>query len=169
MKAIINICFLFLSFMIVACSAGKSGASSPVVVAADAVAADGLHRGPSEALPKAVIYRTNGDYNNNVPVNVDDSHKALLSYPAPSDISKRSVPVDLGEGWLFDRRGGVCLNTVFLTYTYEEYAALKSTPSQSALMEAIIPGSAVTQCIITPVFFSEAAANPEILKNYIPR
>ena len=151
--------------MIVACSAGRSGASSSAGVAAGA----GLQRGQSEALPKAVIYRTNGDYDNNVPVNVDDTHKKLLSYPAPSDISKRSVPVDLGEGWLFDRRGGVGINTVFLSYTYDEYSALKSTPSQSELMQAVIPGSAVTQCIVTPVFFSEAVANPEILKNYIPR
>lgn len=156
--------------MIVSCSTGgRSGKVFAESGSAVAVEANGSLSGQAKALPKAVIYRTNGDYMYHVPVNVDESHKSLTSFPAPSDISKRSVPVDLGDGWYFDRRGGVSLNTVFLTYTYEDYSALNSTPSAGELINAIIPGSAVTQCILTPVLFSEAAVNPEILKKYIPR
>lgn len=169
MKAIINICFLFLSFMIVACSTGKSGSPSVEAGSVEAVMAFGKNPGQSKALPKAVIYRTNGDYMDNVPVTLNDSRTTLMSFPAPTDVNKRSVPVDLGDGWLFDRRGGIGANTVFLYYTYGEYAALKSTPSVSVLMDSIIPGSAVTQYVLTPVSFHEAAANPEILKKYIPR
>lgn len=169
MKAIINICFLFLLFIFVACSTGKSGALSVEAGSAEAVTAFGKNQAQSKALPKAIIYRTNGDYKNNVPVTLSASRTSLISFPAPSDVSKRSVPVDLGDGWLFDRRGGIGDNTVFLSYTYDQYAALKRTPSTSELMSAIIPGSAVTQYIITPVTFNEAAADPEILKKYIPR
>ena len=37
--------------------------------------------------PKAVIYKTNGDYNDNVPVNLNADRTSFVSYPDPSDVS----------------------------------------------------------------------------------
>lgn len=164
-----TISFLIISLWIAGCSSGRSSRTAPASVPSQALASVEHSSAQSKALPKAVIYRTNGDYNDNVPVNLNASRTALVSFPAPSDITSRSTPVEIGDGWLFDRRGGVGENTVFLTYTYAEYAALLSAPSSSRIMEAVIPGSGVTQCVVTSVQFSEALANPEILKQYIPQ
>lgn len=168
MRTSLYISAVILSILLGACSSGRSGQQ---LVATDVVRIEAPVRNSApqnKALPKAVIYRTNGDYNDNVPVNINQQHTAILSYPACSDITSRSTPVELGDGWLFDRRGGVGVNTVFLTYTYDQYAALKSTPSPSQLLKAVIPGSGVTQCVLTPVPYSEALQNPDILKQYIP-
>lgn len=169
MKTLVRISFLIIAALVLSCSSNKPqvldvvGASRPSSV----IVGNGVNQ--NQAIPKAVIYRTNGDYIDNVPVNMNARHTSLVSFPAPTDITSRSTPVELGDGWLFDRRGGVNANTVFLSYTYSEYAALGSTPSASALLQAIIPGSAVTQCVVTPVTLNEAMVHPEILKQYIPR
>ncbi len=168
MRTTLYISAIILSFLLDACSSGKT-ATQPVVSGAVSQAVTAKNSVPqNKAIPKAVIYRTNGNYNDNVPMNVNQQHTALISYPACSDITSRSTPIELGDGWLFDRRGGVGRNTVFLTYTYTQYGALKSTPSTSQLLKAIIPGSGVTQYVITPVTFNEALSNPDILKKYIP-
>ncbi len=170
MKALIEISIFIISLWMIGCASGKSGLQ-PAVGSQQSEPVVSANHGaiPARALPKAVIYRTNGDYNNNVPVNLNDLRTALVSYPAPTDISSHSAPVGIGEGWLFDRRGGVGVNTAFLSYTYAEYSALKSVPSQAELLKAVIPGSGVTQCILTPVPLAEAMANPDVLKKYIPR
>ena len=43
-------------------------------------------------MPKAHIYKTNGNYNDNVPVTMNADGSQLISYPAPSDISSASAP-----------------------------------------------------------------------------
>lgn len=56
-------------------------------------------------VPQAVIYRTDGDYFDNVPVTLDRrGGTALVSYPAPGDLTKSSMPIRLAEGYLLDRR-----------------------------------------------------------------
>lgn len=165
MKTLVRIAFIIISVWMAGCSSGKA----PVVRQEGAGQATEYHTARNSAIPKAVIYRTNGDYADNVPVNLNESRTSLVSYPAPSDITSHSAPVPLGDGWLFDRRGGVGINTVFLNYTYSQYAALKYTPSSTQLMQAIIPGSGVTQSILTPVTLSKALADPDILKQYIPQ
>lgn len=124
-------------------------------------------RGQSQFMPKAVVYRTNGDYNSKVPVSLSPDGKSLVTYPAPDDVSEAlSSPVKLSDGWLLDRRG-IGANTAFLKYTYKEYSELKATPSVSELMDAIIPGAKVAEAYQLPINASEAASDPSVCLKYI--
>lgn len=90
-------------------------------------------------LALVIIYKTVGDYDNLVPVNLDSSGMHIASYPAPSDLKrgdKLLTPVALDGGYLFDRRG-ISANTAFTDYTYEEYAGMDETPSVEELMEHV--------------------------------
>lgn len=122
---------------------------------------------PSAFIPKAVIYRTNGDYNQNVPITLDAARKVVVSYPGPSDVSEASSPVALGDGWLLDRRGGVGLNTAFLRYTYAEYAKLPEVPTTAELMGSIIPEARVTEVKALPITLNQALTDPAALKQAV--
>lgn len=113
--------------------------------------------GRQAAIPRARVYRMNGDYADNVPVGTDGSGR-IISYPAPTDVSAASRPMQLAGGWWLDRRG-VGLHTVFTRYTYEEYAALPQSPSVAQLREAIIPGARVTAVEELPWTLREAVAD----------
>lgn len=138
-------------------------ATAPVVIGG------GTSQGqtPAQFMPKALVYRTNGNYDDKVPVSLSADGKSLISYPAPSDVSEvLSTPVSLQDGWLLDRRG-IGPNTAFLKYTYKEYSEQKETPSQAQLLENIIPGARVTEAYQLPVNASEAIANPSVCRQYI--
>lgn len=113
----------------------------------------------ASAMPKAIVYLTNGDYADNVPVSLNASGTALASYPDPRDITSASRPVKLAGGWLLDCRG-VTSTSVFLDYTYKEYAALPSCPSPDELMKHIIPGSRVTEIRQLPIYHQQAVKSP---------
>lgn len=112
--------------------------------------------GTASRLPMAVVYRTDGDYNNNVTVTLDGTRQRLLSYPDPADVGEWSVPVPLAGGWLLDRRGGIGESTVFLSWTYAEYHALPSVPSTQELLGHVIPGARVVAAYRLPVVANEA-------------
>ena len=115
-------------------------------------------------LPKAVIYRTNGDYNLNVPVTLNSSRTQILSYPAPRDVMGQE-PTVVGDGWLLDHRG-ISKNSAFLDYTYDEYQKLTDV-DPTELMHHIIKGAAVTQLQVLPMTTSQALSNPEEVKKII--
>lgn len=117
----------------------------------------GESNGASAVVPNAVIYRTNGDYRDKVPVQLAPGNK-LLSYPAPSDINPEVLPVVLADGFLLDRRG-ITINSVFTRYTYAEYASLAATPPTDSLLAAIIPGSCVVELASLPMTTAEALAD----------
>lgn len=98
-----------------------------------------MHR----ALPKAVLYKTNGDYTDNIPVTLNADGTKVVSYPAPTDITDLSTPLRMADGYLLDRRG-VNADTRFTRYTYSQYRALQSPPSPAEILENVIPGSRVT-------------------------
>lgn len=104
--------------------------------------------GQSAEIPKVRIYKTNGNYADNVPVTLDASRTKLLSFPAPSDL-RGSAPVKLDNGFLLDRRG-VGPATAFTRWTYEEYSALPSAPGTKEIMDNLIPGAAVTELYEMP-------------------
>lgn len=143
----------------VACSTGKAVADTPENPAVEVSEATGSAAMPSQAvMPKAVIYRTSGDYNMNVPVTLNESGTALVSYPAPSDVAHGQTPIPLADGYLLDRRG-IGRNTAFTSYTYSEYAALKAAPSPQELMKSIIPGARVTEAVRLPMTATTAEAD----------
>ena len=117
---------------------------------------------PVQAVPRAVVYKTNGDYSSHVFVNVAPDGR-LVSYPAPTDVSPSSSALPVGSGWLLDRRGGISADSRFLRWTYAEYAALPSLPSPAEIMESIIPESRVTAMRALPIPASEAIADPSLV------
>lgn len=108
-----------------------------------------------QALPKAVVYKTNGDFIHNVPVTLSADRKEIVSYPAPSDITENSLPVVLDNGYLLDRRG-VNGNSAFLKFTYKEYSELKQAPSIKELKEMIIGGAEVIELVVLPMTLEQA-------------
>lgn len=138
---------------------GCRGGSAATAVSAPAV---------SQAIPRAVIYRTSGDYNDNVPVTLDASRQRIISYPAPSDITPASTPVVLTDGWLLDRRG-ISPGSAFTRYTYGEYASLPAVPTAAQLMEAIIPQAIVTEIRRLPLSINEAQADTALCNRLITR
>lgn len=122
--------------------------------------------GSESVLPKATAFRMNGDYADKVAVTLN-ADGTLLYYPAPGDISANSAPVSLGDGWWLNRQG-LGAGSVFTKWTFAEYAALASTPSRQEILEAVIPGSAVTEIVTLPLYQSEAVSQPELCRQYLP-
>jgi len=118
------------------------------------------------ARPRAVVFRANGNYADNVMIRLDDNGN-ILYYPAVSDISDRSSSLPVGDGWYLDRQGAALSGTAFLKYTYAEYAALPETPSLAELKAAIIPGAKVIETQVLPLSPAEAEAGPNALKEHL--
>ena len=98
------------------------------------------------ATPKVIVYKTRKDYTRNVPVTLSADRKQIVAYPSTQDVkigNRYTYPTRLANGWLLDNRG-ISRNVAFLSYTYEEYAALPSTPRASELMDKIIDNDPLT-------------------------
>ena len=133
-----------------------------------AVSPRGGTSGQNAYVPKARIYKTNGNYSENVPVTCDPSSGAIVSYPAPGDLTGQA-PVALDGGWLLDRRG-VGPDTRFTTYTYKAYSSLPSAPTADELKKAIIPEARVTEVVEMPFAYSAecAAACDSLIRLGLP-
>jgi len=86
-----------------------------------------------------LIYKTKRDYNNLVPILLNDDKTQIVSYPDPKDIKVGSdffLPTSLQKGYLLDNKG-IGLNVAFLKYTYEEYSNLKTLPTLQELYNNI--------------------------------
>lgn len=142
------------------CHSQQPKASQPVAIAQHPIG------GSNKYIPKAMIYRTNGDYFDKVPVTLNADRNYVLSYPAPTDLSENSLPVHLHDGWLLDRRG-VGPYSVFTSYTYKEYMALPQAPSPDEILAHVIPGSAVTGLVELPITVSKAVSDPPLCDSYI--
>lgn len=98
------------------------------------------------ATPKVIIYKTRKDYSWYVPVILSADRKRIVSYPAITDVKigeQFTYPTRLQDGWWLDNRG-ISRYVAFLTYTYEEYAALPATPSPTELMQHILDSDPLT-------------------------
>ena len=87
-----------------------------------------------------LIYKTKANYNELVPVILNDDKTVIVSYPAPQDLSSGDelrLPTELANGYLLDNKG-IGLNVAFTSFTYEEYVALEEAPSIENLMNSII-------------------------------
>lgn len=136
--------------LICSCNSTKNisdGNSEPAltIVRDTAGIASPLSRKPAK--PFAVIYQTNGDYDNNVTVVYNSETKEFISFPDPTDVWPDAGPMKLADGWLLDRRGGIGPDTRFLKWTYAQYHDLKAVPSLEDLREAILPEAKVTRAL----------------------
>lgn len=120
---------------------------------------------PVNAVLKASAFRMSGDYASNVAIGVT-SNGTLSYFPAPSDITVNSAPVDLGNGWWLNRQG-VGEGYKFTKYTFEEYSALKEVPSPKTLLESVIPGAVVTVIRTFDIPASEAMSHLEEIKSQL--
>ena len=117
------------------CSSGKRVLANEVPSVTKA--SSGQSVAPTQAGPPGVVYKTTKDYSCNVPVGLSADGTHIVSYPAVSDVRGLPYPTPLADGYLLDNRG-IGRNVAFLSYTYEEYAALPATPSPEELMEKVI-------------------------------
>ena len=119
---------------------------------------------PLAMIPKATAFRMSGDYSRNVAVTLGPDGN-LLYYPAPTDLTAGSAPVEIGDGWWLNRQG-LGPGSVFTRRTFDEYRALKKAPTPEQIKAAIIPGASVTDFRRLPVDASKAAGMPasELMK-----
>lgn len=113
---------------------------------------------PVYELPRAVIYKMNGDYADRVAIQVD-AQGNVVSYPAPRDV-KGMEPVALKDGWYLSRQG-IGTKSVLTRWTFAEYSALKTVPTLSELKAAILPEAKITEIKTLPMSQSEALENPQ--------
>ncbi len=79
----------------------------------------------------AVIYKTRGDYQNLVPVIMNETRTRIVSYPDPSDLlqgDQLMKPHKLRKGFLLDNRG-INEQVAFLNISYEDYSKLATPPN----------------------------------------
>lgn len=137
-----------------ATKAAAPGSDAGLAQAAPSVAAS-----PAQyARPRALVYKTNVPCPDKVAISLNSSRTAVLSYPAPSDVSAASAPLPLADGWWLDRRG-LGPNPAFIDMTYGQYAALPTAPSPAELMKMILPDVRVTEARRLDMTPQEAAAD----------
>lgn len=94
--------------------------------------------------PAMIIYKTKANYNQNVPVILSADKSSIVSYPAPSDISRKSEPTQLINGYLLDNRG-IGVQVAFTSLTYNEYATMTTAPELAKLQGLIIDADPITE------------------------
>lgn len=158
---------LLLSCTFGSCSSHKNSDKSATIPSAQPVSNPYIMpTRPTAMIPKARIYKTNGDYALNVPITLNESRDVIISFPAPSDITPESTPVALDNGFMLDRRG-INANTAFLSISYSDYARLKSAPSIEELRKLIIPEARVTALYILPFDLQTAMNDMPQINNWI--
>jgi hypothetical protein len=87
------------------------------------------------------VYKLKDEANyNRVPVMMNVARTEIESYPAPTDLKSGGtlcLPTRLADGYLLDNKG-IGPRVAFLSYTYEEYAALTEVPSMETLLQHIV-------------------------------
>lgn len=120
---------------------------------------------PPMMMPKALLYKTNGDYLDNLPVQLNPDG-SLLSYPSPADIPAGVHPIMLADGWILNPIG-VSQRTVFTRYRLEEYRALEKAPTPGEILKAVIPGAKVEITLQAPMTLQEAMADTAAVNRFI--
>ena len=95
------------------------------------------HSTHENASRPVVIYKTTSDYSNNIPVVMDRKKERIVAYPAITDVTNSKRPTKLTNGFLLDNFG-VQENTVYTSYTIEEYQKLNKQPNLNELESRII-------------------------------
>lgn len=132
--------FIFLAFLVCACSSSKKGAKGPSDTENKAALdfSDG---------PPTIIYKTRKDYSNRVAVGLSEDKSEIISYPHPHDVfynERLAYPSELRDGYLLDNQG-VGMNSAFLNITLKEYSKLEEAPSLEELYKAILDKYPFTQ------------------------
>lgn len=153
--------------LVAGCSASRQPAneSKPLVIIPGRADREVAEASKPRVLPKAMLYKTDGDFSANVPVQLNDDG-SLRSYPDPRDIPADARPVMLAGGWLLSPVG-VGYGSVFTSYTLEKYRSMDTAPAPAEILGAVIPGSKVTATIQIPLSLSEALADTAAVNRII--
>ena len=148
------------AFLFCACSAHKSipTVEAEVPEAPQLAELEPIGSKPVGVVLKATAFKMSGDFAGHVAVTLG-SNGRLAYFPAPTDISEYSQPVEIGDGWWFNRQG-LGPQSVFTKWTFAEYMALPQTPSADEIKAAIIPDACVTDFRQLPITASEANQLP---------
>ncbi|MBU4078443.1 hypothetical protein KKE85_02445 [Patescibacteria group bacterium] len=98
-----------------------------------------MSRPSGNVYPPIVIYKTHGDYFQQVPVYLSLDKTRVTGYPGIEKMGT-TYPDQLHKDYLLSN-GFVGSNTGFLNITFEEYANLGNTPSSSELFAIILDDS----------------------------
>jgi hypothetical protein len=102
---------------------------------------------PVRQIAPVIIYKTNADFYQNVPVMLNDDKTDIISFPDITDVyynGKLAYPTKLENGYLLDNRG-ISKNTAFLKYTYEEYSKLPATPTKDELLKMLVSKNPISE------------------------
>lgn len=97
--------------------------------------------------PHVIVYKTNGNFNQQVSVTLSDDGNTIVAYPHPNDIKSTLntvYPTVLKNGYLIDNRG-ISTQSAFLKYTYDDYAKLDTIPSLNALYDLILSKNSIIE------------------------
>jgi len=83
------------------------------------------------------VYKTRGNYVDNVPVTLAEDRKTIGSFPDPTDMKSSSKPEQLHKGYLIDNMG-INAKTAFLKISYADYIKLQQAPSIEDLQKSIL-------------------------------
>lgn len=124
--------FIFISVLFVSC--GKHVQKTQVVKSTEP------EKNKVQApAPPVIIYKTRGNYYENVPVGLSSDKSRVVSYPATKDVSQGGqfrFPDKLAGGYLLDNQG-IGPESGFLKITYAEYHRLAKTPDANELKTQI--------------------------------
>jgi hypothetical protein len=96
---------------------------------------------------KAIIYKTKGDFSNNIPVIMNSERTRIVWYPTKEDLKydgKITRPVVLKKGYLLDNNR-INENVAYLSFTYEQYFNFKQMPSDSLMMKYLLEKYPLTE------------------------
>ena len=103
--------------------------------------------GGAVSSPPTLVYKTKKDYNNRIPVLLNDDKTQIVSYPDPKDVKVGNtflLPTSLENGYLLDNKG-ISKNVAFLEYTYQEYAKLQTLSTLQELYNRILDKNPLTE------------------------
>jgi hypothetical protein len=97
--------------------------------------------------PSVLLYKTNSNYAQLVPILLSDDKTEIVSYPHPGDLKvdgEYLLPTILNGGYLLDNKG-INQNVAFIKLTYEDYAKLQNAPTLKELYNLIIDKNPLTE------------------------
>ena len=102
---------------------------------------------PPGATEPIVVYKTRGDYNDLVPIELSEDKTIVVSYPSIRSVYYKgslAYPTELDNGYLLDNRG-VGQDSVFLDTTYEDFIEFSEQPTVEELFEMILYNDPFTE------------------------
>lgn len=115
------------------------------------------------------LYRMNGDYADKVFVGMDETRSRIIWTPDLRDAEIASQSIEYVTNGFYTG-AGFREEVGFVTWTYEEFAAFKSKPSDEEFMKHLIPGAKVTEvyaCYRLPPSSNSKAEFDQFLKGIV--